>query len=278
MGDAAAVAAPFILGVDFTSAPRNAKPITAARGTLNGSTLKLSELQAIEDFAGFEELLATRGPWIGGFDFPFGLPREAIGELRWPQSWPEMVLHCAGLGRAAFTAASDRLRSSRPVGSKYPKRRGDDRARSHSPMKCVRPPVGWMFLEGAPRLLKSGVEIPGLRRGDPSRIAVEAYPGLFARALIGYKSYKHDTPARQNAERRAIRAAMWSEMTRGDNPLGIKVRASASLAKRILADGRGDLLDAVICAMQAAWAWQRRNDAFGLPAAMDPLEGWIVSS
>ena len=266
------------MGVDFTSAPRRAKPITAALCLLTGDTLKVSELRAFEDFSGFEQLLATPGPWIGGFDFPFGLPREGVSELSWPLSWPEMVTHCASLGRAAFTEASDRLRRRRPAGSKYPKRRGDNFARSHSPMKCVRPPVGWMFLEGAPRLLRAGVQIPGLHQGDPTRIAVEAYPGLLARALIGYKSYKHDSSAKQDAERKANRKVIWTRMRRGANPLGITVDASASAARRILADGSGDFLDAVICAMQAAWAWRRRNDHFGLPRDVDPLEGWIVSA
>lgn len=269
---------PCVLGVDFTSAPCKRKPITAARCHLDGTILILSQLEAIEDFAGFENLLVTPGPWIGGFDFPFGLPRDAIDALHWPKAWPDMVRHCGKLGRAAFTAASDGLRRSRPEGKKYPKRRGDDIARAHSPMKCVHPPVGWMFLEGAPRLLNSGVEIPGIHHGDSLRIAVEAYPGLLARALIGQRSYKHDRRALQTSERRAGRALIWSRLTEGNNPLGIEVRARAAFAERILADGSGDLLDAVICAMQAAWAWRRRDHGFGLPCDMDPLEGWIISA
>ena len=38
----------------------------------------------------------------------------------------------------------------------------------------------------------------------------------------------------------------------------------------------GDRLDAVLCLMQAAWASQRPGH--GLPAGVDPLEGWIVSA
>jgi hypothetical protein len=43
-------------------------------------------------------------------------------------------------------------------------------------------------------------------------------------------------------------------------------------------DASGDRLDATLCAMQAAWSWQRqrRRRNFGLPRDMDPLEGWIV--
>jgi len=46
-------------------------------------------------------------------------------------------------------------------------------------------------------------------------------------------------------------------------------------------DASADSLDAVLCLMQAAWAAQRREqgDALcGLPAQLDPLEGWIVTA
>ena len=38
----------------------------------------------------------------------------------------------------------------------------------------------------------------------------------------------------------------------------------------------GDRLDAVLCLVQAAWA--STQPRFGLPADVDPLEGWIVSA
>ena len=42
-------------------------------------------------------------------------------------------------------------------------------------------------------------------------------------------------------------------------------------------DASGDTLDAVLCALQAAWAWQRRDAGFGEPPQMDALEGWIAT-
>jgi hypothetical protein len=42
-----------------------------------------------------------------------------------------------------------------------------------------------------------------------------------------------------------------------------------------VADGAGDLLDAVICGLQAGHAARRPH--FGLPDDLDPLEGWIAS-
>jgi hypothetical protein len=44
-----------------------------------------------------------------------------------------------------------------------------------------------------------------------------------------------------------------------------------------LADDPGaDHLDALLCAVQAAWAWRCRDAGYGLPADLDPLEGWIT--
>ena len=42
-------------------------------------------------------------------------------------------------------------------------------------------------------------------------------------------------------------------------------------------DLTGDSLDALLCAIQAAWAWRNRRQLFGLPrAGIDPCEGWIA--
>ena len=45
----------------------------------------------LTSFAEFEALLQKPGPWVGGFDFPFGLPRDLVITLGWPQAWPQMA-------------------------------------------------------------------------------------------------------------------------------------------------------------------------------------------
>ena len=77
-----------LIGVDFTSAPRPAKPITAAFGRLEGDAVVLERLEKLPDWPAFESLLIRPGPWLGAFDFPFGLPREAVVDLGWPTTWP----------------------------------------------------------------------------------------------------------------------------------------------------------------------------------------------
>ena len=63
-----------IYGVDFTCAPRKAKPITIASGVLQKKILRLRKIVRAETFAAFEEFLSSKGPWVGGFDLPFALP------------------------------------------------------------------------------------------------------------------------------------------------------------------------------------------------------------
>jgi hypothetical protein len=266
-----------ILGVDFTSAPRPRKAITVARGRFGSGRFILQSIDALPDWPSFERLLAAPGPWLGGFDFPFGLPREAVRDLGWPSEWAALVRHCAAMDRSAFRAALDAYRASRPVGDKYPHRATDLPAGSHSPIKLVNPPVALMFREGAPRLLAAGIDIPGLQRGDPDRVAVEAYPGLAARAITA-ASYKADEARKQTLERRRARAALVARLRGDGGPFGFRLEGARPLVRSLVADGTGDRLDAVLAAMQAAWCLRRRARNYGLPRSIDPLEGWIATA
>ena len=269
-----------LLGIDFTSAPRRAKPITVACGHLDGARVVLDRFERCADWPSFEALLARHGPWLGAFDFPFGLPREAIVDLGWPQAWPALVRHCAALGKPAFRAALDAYRESRPAGRRYAHRATDLPARSHSPLKLVNPPVGLMFLEGAPRLLAAGVHVPGMHDGDPNRIAIEAYPGLLARRITT-ASYKSDERRKQTMERRAARVGIVSALTAerpaaGRLPDTPELVATPAQREVLVEDASGDLLDAALALLQAAAAARQSPPRFGLPPAMDPLEGWIA--
>jgi hypothetical protein len=265
-----------VLGVDFTSAPRPAKPIAVAHGELRDGRLVIGALEFLPDFAAFEALLARRGPWIGGFDFPFGLPAELVRDFGWPRDWKRLVGRCARLTRAELRARFDAYRAARPAGDKYPHRATDRPAGSHSPMKLVNPPVALMFHEGAARLAAAGVHVPGLAAGDRGRVALEAYPGMLARAITR-ASYKSDTRSKQTPERTAARAAIVAALERGAHPLALRTTfAPRTLAVRLVADASGDSLDAVLCAVQAAWAATRRR--YGLPAQIARCEGWIVSA
>jgi len=265
-----------LYGVDFTCAPRKAKPITAAVGSLKKNALTVEGIERFESFTAFESFLASPGPWIGGFDFPFSLPQELTRDLGWPAHWRALVAHCATLDRLQFRNVLDAYRAKRPVGGKYAHRATDIPAGSSSPMKLVNPPVALMFHEGARRLLAADVSVPLLRETGSSRVALEAYPGLLVRKQLGIRaSYKSDTRADQTPERLAVRKAVVRALKAG-KPLGVRLEVSRKLERELVAEGSGDLLDAVICAVQAAWAAHRPG--FGLPANAPAGEGWIVTS
>ena len=265
-----------ILGVDFTCAPRAAKAITVAWARRDKDLLVVERLSRLTDFESFEALLAQPGPWVGGFDFPFGMPAELVHDLGWPDDWRSLVAHCHAITRNDFRAVLDAYRATRPVGRKYAHRKTDGPAGSSSPMKLVNPPVALMFHEGARRLASAGVHVPGLAAGDRSRIALEAYPGLLARS-IARGSYKSDTRSKQTEARAAVRKAILAALSTGRHRLGIRLKfASHELQRDAQADGSGDLLDAVLCAVQAGWASLKPR--FGLPRRVHGCEGWIVSA
>jgi hypothetical protein len=136
----------------------------------------------------------------------------------------------------------------------------------------VNPPVALMFHEGAPRLLAAQVFIPALCEGDRGRVALEAYPGLLVRRQLGMReSYKSDTRSEQTPARRAASKRIVAALVRGE-PLGIRLATKLDL----VADGSGDMLDAAICALQAAWA--ARQPGYGIPPHAPAGEGWIVTS
>jgi uncharacterized protein DUF429 len=263
-----------IYGVDFTCAPRRAKPITVAEGGLHRTVLTLTRVEKLESFAQFEAMLIRPGPWVGGFDFPFSLPRELVRDLAWPAAWKALVGHCAAMSRQQFRDVLDAYRSTRQVGSKYAHRATDLPAGSSSPMKLVNPPVALMFQEGAPRILASGAHVPALLKGDAGRVALEAYPGLLARKHLGIRqSYKSDTRSEHTPARKAVRRRIVEALKEG-RPLGIRLRTR--MERELVADGSGDTLDAVMCAVQAAWAAGRPG--YGLPPRVPRGEGWIVSA
>ena len=231
-----------IYGVDFTCAPRRAKPITVAVGSLRHQVLEVESVERLESFVAFEALLSRSGPWVGGFDFPFSLPSELVRDLGWPADWKALVRHCAAMPRQDFRQALDAYRSTRPVGRRYAHRATDLPAGSSSPMKLVNPPVALMFHEGAPRLAASGICVPPLIDGS------------------------EQTPARAAARGRIVRAL------KAGRPLGVKLKTRADL----VADGSGDTLDAAICAVQAAWAAGRPG--YGIPDHVPEAEGWIIAA
>ncbi|MCV2369996.1 DUF429 domain-containing protein [Roseateles oligotrophus] len=264
------------MGVDFSSAPTCSKPITVAQGRLQGQVLRLEAMLSFNCLADFGDFLAQPGEWLGGFDFPFGLPRELVQTLAWPQSWPALIAHYTALSRAEIREQFAGFCAARPVGAKFAHRACDGPAGSSPSMKWVNPPVAFMLHAGVPLLLRAGVDLPGLQAGDPSRVALEAYPGLLAREVLGRRSYKSDAKTKQTPERLIARKDLIEALEQGRTRLGLRLKLSHAQRDGLVDDASGDRLDSVLCLLQAAWGQGRPS--YGLPALIDPLEGWIVSA
>lgn len=263
-----------IVGVDFTSTPSRRKPLTCAICDLDDGTLAFVELATWRSFADFEQALSSPGPWVAGLDFPFGQPRRLIEAIGWPTTWLEYVTHASSLGRAGFRSALDAYRVVRAAGDKEHRRSFDVMAGSISPQKLYGVPVGLMFFEGAQRVALSGAAVPGLLDGDPSRVVFEVYPGVAARNLIGRRSYKNDARQKQTAEQRDARLRIHRELTGGPGHeiYGFEIHAPADLCE----DPSADDLDALLCGVQAAWAWRNLDACLAELSSHPPHEGWIA--
>lgn len=270
-----------LVGCDFSSAPTAKKPIVLAFGSCHDSRVQLSKLQHLESLSSFQTWLTEPLCWVGAFDFPFSLPRELVLNLGWPVTWPALMTHYASLTRAEIRDTFAAFCNARPVGGKFAHRAADVPAGASSSMKWVNPPVAFMLHAGAPRLLASGVHVPGLHEGDRTRVALEGYPGLLAREILGQRSYKSDDKSKQTPERLIARKDLITALEHGQTRLKLRLKLSHAQRDHLVDDAKGDRLDAVLCLMQAAWAQTRHEQGagnYGLPDKLDPLEGWIVSA
>lgn len=262
-----------IYGIDFTSTPTKRKHITCIEAVLDGDWLRVKGLQRWSSLVDFEYFLQRPGPWLAGMDFPFAMPRRFIETIGWPPVWRDYVDLVSQWDRVQFRATLDDYRADRPSGDKEHRRVADARAGAISPQKLYGTPVGLMFFEGAPRLLNSGICLPGLCDNDDLRIGLECYPGLLARRYIGRLSYKQDDPAKQTPAQQQARLTLWQHLQSEQllHDYGLRLQADAEL----IDDPSGDAIDALLCATQAAWAARQGAPHYGQPRGVDPLEGWI---
>jgi hypothetical protein len=275
---AARIAGVKIYGLDFTSAPKGRKPLVAIACTLEERVLRVEGVEVLDDFEGFEGFLESGGPWVCGMDFPFGQPRPLIEALGWPSSWEGYVGKVSRLSQEEFEDAVKGHMAGRPKGGKFHYRLADRRSGSSSAMMLFRVPVGKMFYRGAPRLLASGVSIKPCRPTDRGCVAVEAYPAVVARRFLGRESYKSDDRKKQTPAQRTAREKLLEGL--GSQTLeeayGFTVEIDAAWREELARDPMADTLDSVLCAVQAAWAYTKRGERWGVPEECDRDEGWIM--
>jgi len=256
------------------------KPITCAYCELIVSPqpcLHVRECRAFSTFHEFENFLIDGGPWLAAMDFPFGQPLKLLTESGWPLVWEEYVALVAEMGKAAFEEMIATYRMSRPAGDKLHLRVTDRLAGARSPMMLHYTPVGKMFFVGTSRLLSSGVSVLPCRPTNSERIVVEGYPALVARRWSGGRSYKSDERNRQTNEQMEVRQQILDSICSHELTAiyGMSLLIDEALLDVLKRDVMGDQLDAVLCAVQAAWACLQSEKQYGIPSGHE-VEGWIV--
>lgn len=279
-----------LVGCDFSSSPTKRKQIVLAFGDLTSGRVRLTRIERLESLQAFFDWLCLPQSWLGAFDLPFGLPRELVEAMGWPLEWKACIQHYASLSREDIRTRFAGFCAERPVGGKFAYRATDRLAGSSPSMKWVNPPVAYMLHAGVPLLLEAGVHLPSLHAGDvldvnaegePRRVALEAYPGLLAREILGLRSYKSDEKAKQTVDRLIARKDLVTALEMGHSRFGLRLKVSHAQRDALVDDASGDALDAALCLVQAAWSYQQHLHGaprYGLPPDVDPLEGWIISA
>ncbi len=267
-----------IFGLDFTSAPSKKKPITCVSGWFENHYLLIENTAILNSFEEFEKLLTSSGPWHMAIDFPFSLPRKWLDDMDWPTDWESYTALIRQMPLNEFIGNVVDYRTKQPKGQKYHKRQVDKLAKSCSPMMVDYTPVGRMFYEGAPRLLKSGACIPILNKVNSNRIIVEGYPALVARRFIEKQSYKSDTRKKQTVEKGLARKKIVDGLLRGelDKVYGFEIDLKSINTADLIKEPGADMLDALLCSIQAAWSHSKKDQNFGIPEDPRVQEGWMA--
>lgn len=266
-----------IYGIDFTSSPSKKKAIACAEACLKTDILHIQKFHRFIDFPSLMDFLTISSVWIAGVDFPLGQPRKLIENLEWGETWEDYVNLIGQMTKQEFVETLNQYRQGRADGDREHLRQTDKFAGAISPMKVYGVPVGKMFFEGAPRMLKAGFSILPCHPTNDPRIVIEIYPALIARLTIGKQRYKSDDKRKQNSEMQISRQEIINQVRSpiSKTKFGFVVAINDQLVLECTSDPSGDTIDAVLAAIQAAWASRQPN--YGIPEKCDRLEGWICS-
>ncbi|MGA0864947.1 MAG: DUF429 domain-containing protein, partial [Burkholderiaceae bacterium] len=157
-----------VYGVDFSSAPCRKKPIAVAVGRLSlgldgRAIVEIDGLEWLETLPAFSDFLNRPGPWLGGFDLPFGQPRSLLTHYGWPLQWDAFVDFFCQTPRESLRECFRQWCNARPVGQKFAWRQADKPAGSSPAMRWTNPPVAWMMQAGIGRMKAAGLVFPAHR-------------------------------------------------------------------------------------------------------------------
>ena len=157
-------------------------------------------LERIETLPALAQWLAQPQPWVGGFDLPFGLPRELVTTLGWPTDWRACMQHYRSLTREQIREAFAGFLRCPPRGRQVcpPRYR---RPRGFQPLDEMGEPARGLHAARLPSAVAGcfGVYLPG--RCRPAQAMHSAWrwrpPPACWREVLQRRSYKSDDRAGQ---------------------------------------------------------------------------------
>lgn len=246
-----------VLGIDFTSAPRKAKPICITIGDFSNEILIVHDVVSIQSLQDFTSYLAKKSEWTGGFDLPFSMPLEFIKkEFDNPKTWEDWVDEIEKQGETNFYQRLENFKSKQPKGKKHLLRQTDRECQAISPMMLYGVPLAKMFYRGALRLHKQKCSLWPMRIVNSNKTAIEVYPSFFAKQIIGNLPYKNDSKSKQTVTQKLNREKLIEYLlsNKFKKNWGFSIEIDSLQLNQCINDATGDTLDSLICCVQAAWA------------------------
>jgi hypothetical protein len=122
------------------------------------------------------------------------------------------------------------------------------------------------------------VSVRPCRPTDNAKTVIESYPALVARRFLGERSYKSDTRKKQTDVQRAAREKLVTGLRSAtlEKSYGFVVEMNSSWQEKLIREPAADTLDSLLCAVQAAWAYTKRDEGWGVPEDCDRDEGCML--
>jgi hypothetical protein len=262
-----------IYGVDFSGARlagRNtwvARIERGRRASACASPWRLAELSSLEDLCGtaergralgfLVELIGASEGALWSLDFPFGLPVELLGE---GERWARQFDFLGEWGEDGYGAGLECVRRSKQLrGVKHIRRLTDIEERA--PFDPYHYRIIYQTFHGmrdvlAPlRRRRHTAILPFQYRRLESarRVLVEACPASTLKRMgLPHQNYKQPEGGPLTARRRRTRHAILDGLAR-------HVCIADGERRRIMRNGGGDALDAVLAAVGAARSWRETD-------------------
>ena len=267
-----------IFGINFTENPSPKRPITIAYCVYKKNHgLSVNRIEFSPTISDFEKFLKEKGPWFAGINFPLGQPKQFLDKMSLPSGWNNYIKDIQKWKQTGFEKKVKQYLNKLPKGIKAPLRITDIFAGVESPLKTTNNHSLKRFFEGGYCLLKSGASIIPCAPKKDNRVIIETLPALVARRFKVQENFgKKLKSDLEHIHKEVIKGLETPEF---EHDFVFKLFIDDTLKLKCVEDANGFSLDAILSAVQTAWAFKMGKPNYGIPGLQHPSiqsEGWII--